>query len=65
MKKQYFTTKCDILPQRVILPQSVVIPINYPTTNCNISLQNIVDYHKKIKFYKKMLHFTTMCYILP
>ena len=35
-------------------PQSVVIPINYPTTNCNILLQNIVDYHKKIEFYYKM-----------
>ena len=40
-------------------PQSVVIPINYLiTTNYNILLQNIVDYHKKYNF-------TTKCDILP
>ena len=41
----------------VILSQSVVIPINYTTMNCNILLQNIVDYHEKIIF-------TTKCDIL-
>ena len=60
------------LPQDVIFynnvffsPQSVVIPMNYPTTNCNILLQNIVDYHKKIIFllqhvifYHNVLHLT-------
>ena len=52
----------------LFLPQSVVIPINYPTTNCNILLQNIVDYHKKynftanVTFYHNVrLHFTTEC----
>ena len=34
--------------------QKVVIPINYPTTNCNILLQNIVVYHEKC-------YFTTKC----
>ena len=54
MEKKY-------LPQNVIFynnvlfsPQSVVIPINYHTTHCNILLQNIVDYHKKKKIYYTM-----------
>ena len=58
MKKSY-------LPQNVIFynnvlfsPQNVVIPINYPSTNCNILLQNIVVYHEKC-------YFTTKCGILP
>ena len=36
-------------------PQNVVIPINYPTTNCNILLQNIVVYHEKMLFYCNIL----------
>ena len=42
-------------------PQNVVIPIDYPTTNCNILLQNIVVYHEKMLFYYKMWYFTTKC----
>ena len=42
-------------------PQYVVIPINYPTANCNILLQNIVVYHEKMLFYYKMCYFTTKC----
>ena len=56
------------MPQNVIFynnvlfsPQNVVIPMNYPTTNCNIILQNIVVYHEKMLFYYKMWYFTTKC----
>ena len=39
-----FTTKCNILPH------SVVIIINNPSTNCSIPLQNIVMYHKMVYY---------------
>ena len=39
-KTECFTTKCNILPHSVVLFK------NNPTTNCSILLQNIVIYHK-------------------
>ena len=42
-----FTTTIDIVPQSVaFLLQSVVLPMNFPKTNCSIVLQHIIVYHK-------------------
>ena len=44
-----YSTTIDIVPQSVaFLLQSVVFPMNYPKSNCSISLQNIIVYHKNI-----------------
>ena len=43
-KTECFTTKCNILPHSVVLFK------NNPTTNCSILLQNIVIYHKMMYY---------------
>ena len=58
MKQKYLPQNVVFYNNVLFSPQSVVFLINYPTTNCNILLQNVVDYHKKKKF-------TTKCDILP
>ena len=50
MKKFYFTTKCGILPQSVVIPQvtllRIVVFYYKVITKYNILLQNVILYHK-------------------
>ena len=61
MKKYYIPQNVIFYNNLLFSPQNVVTPINYPTTNGNILLQNIVVYHEKMLFYYKMWYFTTKC----
>ena len=61
MKKLYLPQNVTFYNNVLFSPQNVVISINYPSTNCNMLLQNIVVYHEKMLFYYIMWYFTTKC----
>ena len=61
MKKCYFTTKCGILPQSVVIPYvtllRIVVFYHKVITKYNILLQNVVLYHKVLHFYYRVWYF--------
>ena len=65
---KYFTTKCGILPQSVVIPWGTLLRIvvfYYKIiTNNNILLQNVILYHKALHFLLQSVVFPMISYIL-
>ena len=59
--KKYFTTKCGILPQSVVIPLvtllQIVVFYYKVITKYNILLQNVILYRKALHFYYRVWYF--------